>query len=81
HSPYILYALNNCMLGGLVGDNLSEPEKAKLQSAAAWLKPEEVSVWQIKDDGTLISIKDKRTGTIGKHYFNEVMNRMSIMRC
>jgi hypothetical protein len=62
------------MLGGLVGDNLSEPEKAKLQSAAAWLKPEEVSVWQIKDDGTLISIKDKRTGTIGKHYFNEVMN-------
>lgn len=38
-------------------------------------EPDFVSVWQIKD-GSLVNIKDVRTHTIGKHYFNDVMNDM-----
>ncbi len=74
HSPYILYALNNCMLGGLVKDSVSSEEKDNLQSKDAWIEPDLVSVWQIKEDGTLGSTKDPRSGTIGKQYFNDVMN-------
>lgn len=73
HSPYILYALNNCIMGWLVKDNMPEDIAKSLESYHSWIDPKDVSAWQIKD-GTLISIQEQRTNSIGKHYFNEVMN-------
>lgn len=73
HSPYILYALNNCIMGWLVKDNMPENIAKSLESYHSWIDPKDVSAWQIKD-GTLISIQEQQTNSIGKHYFNEVMN-------
>lgn len=75
HSPYILHAFNNCMILGQVQENLTEELKTELDCRDAAIIPEFVSVWQISD-GCLVDIKDARTNTIGKHYFNDVMNDM-----
>lgn len=73
HSPYILYALNNCMMGYLVKDNIPEEKATSMPSKNSWIDPNLVSVWQI-DDGKLISVQDANTRTVGKHYFNKEMN-------
>jgi predicted ATPase len=75
HSPYILYALNNCMMGALISDKLNEDEKKDFLSKNSWISPDKVNVFQIKD-GTLCSIKNSRTGTVDKHYFNGIMKEI-----
>lgn len=77
HSPYILYALNNCMLGFLVKDDMPEVEKETLKSNLSWINPDLVSVWEIEENkGTLVNIKNEDTKTISKHYFNKIMNEV-----
>ena len=75
HSPYILHAFNNSMLLGQVKEMLPKEMMNHLDCKEAAISPDLVSVWQIKD-GVLVNIKDARTNTIGKHYFNDVMNDM-----
>jgi len=75
HSPYILYALNNCMMGAVISDKLSKNEKKGFLSKNSWISPNEVNIFQIKD-GTLLSIKNKKTGTVDKHYFNGIMKEI-----
>lgn len=74
HSPYTLYAINNCMLSYKVGEDMDNEDKLRLPSYASRINPDLVSVWQTNDDGTLTDIKTSPLGLIGKHYFNEVMN-------
>lgn len=73
HSPYILYSLNNCIMGWLVKDNMPEDVANSLESHNSWINPKLVSAWQIKD-GEIFSIQEHHTNSIGKHYFNEIMN-------
>ena len=81
HSPYILYALNNCMMGYLVNENMPEDEKNELLSKNSWIDPKLVSVWEIKEiegikenEENIRLVKNTDTGTISKHYFNRIMN-------
>lgn len=74
HSPYTLYAINNCMLGYKVKDKLDSDDKRNLSSIQSCINPDIVSVWQINNNGELCDIKNSPAGIIGKHYFNEVMN-------
>ncbi len=77
HSPFILYALNNCMMGYLVKDNMPKEEQSELKSNQSWIDPKSVSVWEIEENkGTLKSIQDEKTGTISKNYFNSIMNEV-----
>ncbi len=77
HSPYILYALNNCMMGYSVMENMPPEEQEELKSKASWINPDFVSVWEIDENkGTIRSIKNDKTKTIDKHYFNQVMNEV-----
>lgn len=71
HSPYLLYALNNCMLGGLVKDKLSKEELENINFSNAFIHPSFVSVFQIADGA--ISIIQKEDGLIGNNYFDENM--------
>lgn len=74
HSPYILYALNNCMLGYLVKNKLSKPSKSdKLVSNFynSFINPQEVAVWSLKDGS--VSIIQDEDGLIGKNYFDDCM--------
>lgn len=77
HSPYILYAVNNCIMGDLISSNLTEDEKNEFLSKDSWLSPSLVNIYEInKQNGTIKSIKDERTGTVNKHYFNKIMNEI-----
>lgn len=71
HSPYILYALNNCMDGFSLSDKLPESIKSTIKSASSFINPDDVNIWQIRD-GKLESIKEG--DSVGQHYFNEIMN-------
>lgn len=69
HSPYILFSLNNCMMGGLVRGNMPIREAEKLPSYPAWINPSEVSVYEIHD-GHVRCIQDK-DGIIEDNYLNQ----------
>lgn len=71
HSPFILYALNNCMLGHIANQNSSNSELLEQPSSDAWIAPAKVSIWQIQE-GVLNSIQDE-VGLIQENYFDQVM--------
>ena len=73
HSPYILYSLNNCIMGWIVKNDRPKEIAERLESRFAWIDPNLVSAWQIKD-GEIISIQEEKTRNIAKHYFNQAMN-------
>lgn len=82
HSPYVLYALNNCLMAYLVKNHMDEETASKIDSVKYAVDPKDVSVWSIKD-GYLRNdknephktIQDER-GLIRKNYFNEVMRQV-----
>lgn len=71
HSPYVLYSINNCLMGYNVKDNLDKNDVSDIHNQSSWVNPDLVSIWQVKD-GQLISVKDEITKTVTKHYFNEI---------
>jgi predicted ATPase len=75
HSPYILYSINNCLMGYNISKTLNSEEKEEFKSHKSWINPDEVSLFEIKN-GNIYSIKDLRTNTVTKHYFNENLNEI-----
>ena len=75
HSPYVLYALNNCMLGGLVEGNIPKDEQDEFQSKSSWIDPKSVSVWEI-EDGCIRDIQDK-DNIISENYFDTKMTELT----
>ena len=75
HSPYILFSLNNCMMGGLVKDNIPEKERHSFVSQTAWIDPKKVSIYEIHD-GELKSIQDE-DGIIEDNYLNKAYKENS----
>lgn len=80
HSPYILYALNNCMLGGLLKDRISD--QSLLLHQESFVNPKYVSVWELRDgvfsstqDNNDKTIQDKE-GLIRSNYFDRVMHNI-----
>ena len=69
HSPYILFALNNCMLGGLVRNNIPEEDRPTFESYPSWIDPKLVSVYEIQDR-TIRRIQDA-DGIIEDNYLNQ----------
>ena len=69
HSPYILFALNNCMMGGLVRDNIPEEDRPTFESYPSWIDPKLVSVYEIQDR-TIRRIQDA-DGIIEDNYLNQ----------
>lgn len=79
HSPYVLYALNNCMQGYLVRKNLPENLKEK---SASWLNPKDVGVWELRDGELSSEIDEKNKtlqdedGLIRGNYFDRIMHNI-----
>lgn len=69
HSPYILFALNNCILGGLVRNNIPEEDRPTFESYPSWIDPKLVSVYEIQDR-TIRRIQDEE-GIIKDNYLNQ----------
>lgn len=71
HSPYILYSINNCMMGFNVKDNIPKNELDEITNTKSWIDPNLVSIWQVQN-GEIFTVKDEVTKTVTKHYFNEI---------
>ena len=72
HSPYVLFALNNCLIGGLVGEKM---ENNHLQSRGSWVSPSDVAVYEIHE-GTLKRIQDE-DGLLDNNYLNRAYKKIS----
>ena len=75
HSPYVLFALNNCMMGGLVKKNIPLKERNTFASYKSWIDPKKVSIYEIHD-GTLKCIQDE-DGIIEDNYLNQAYKENS----
>ena len=83
HSPFILYALNNCMLAHTALDRISNEIKLNLDfQEVSYLDPKQVAVWEIRE-GYIENIDGERNvtiqntlGLIGSNYFDRVMGNI-----
>ncbi len=75
HSPFILFALNNCMMGGLVGNNMPSDEAIALPSFNSWVNPQDVSIYEIHYGG-IRRIQDE-DGIIEDNYLNQAYKENS----
>lgn len=75
HSPYILFALNNCMMGGLVRSNIQADDAKEFSSYSAWIDPKLISVFEL-EDGTIRCIQDE-DGIIEDNYLNKAYKKNS----
>ena len=74
HSPYILYAINNCILGGLVKDKMSVDEFNEIAIKDSFIDPKKISVFQIAD-GKINNIQNE-DGLIGENFFDNIMKEL-----
>lgn len=74
HSPFILYALNNCMMSYLVKDKLDNDDLNKINCIESSINPKDISIYQI-ENGKVNSIQQE-DGLIGKNYFDDKMKEI-----
>ena len=74
HSPYILYALNNCMMAGLVYDKMDEESKGRLKCDTSKISPSDVSIYEIREG--VVKRVQKEDGLIQDNYFDQQMGKL-----
>lgn len=74
HSPYILYALNNCILSSLVENKIPEKIRQKIECIDSSINPKEISIYEIKD-GRIDCIQQEN-GLIGNNFFDIQMKEV-----
>ena len=80
HSPYTLYALNNCILANIVKEEMPKEEFDNLGCANVIISPKDIAVREIErgkmktygKSSTSSTIQDE-SGLIRQNYFNQVM--------
>ena len=74
HSHYILYALNNCMMAGLVYDKMDDGLKERLKCGAFRVDPSYISIYEIRE-GVVKRIQ-KEDGLIQDNYLDQQMGKL-----
>ena len=69
HSPFILYALDNCMLAGMAVDR-GKAEKLDATTRESAISPKDVGLWLLRDGG-IISLQDEKDHLLNKDLFND----------
>jgi hypothetical protein len=81
HSPYVLYAINNCILAYLTNEKLAPKNSYKLHCKNSKIQPDLISIYELKD-GKIENIQQK-DGLIGENFFDikmrEVMDEFYLM--
>lgn len=83
HSPYILYAINNCILANIVKGNVEEEDRSDVDvPESAWLDGKKISVWELRngyiqnqEKELNLTIQDKDR-LIRGNYFDRVMHNI-----
>jgi hypothetical protein len=73
HSPYVLYAINNCIMGYLVKEKMPKNERKILESTKASINPEQISIWEIEENKGTIKCIQGKDGLIEDNYFDGSM--------
>lgn len=76
HSPYVLFAVNNCILGGIVGKNIPDSHRERFESALSWIDRSDVNLLEIAD-GKLREIQDNEDGLLLDNYLNDAYKKIS----
>lgn len=74
HSPYVLYAINNCIMASIVIKNLSDSDKNRLPCFKSAISPDLISIYEIKN-GYVEGIQQE-DGLIGDNFFDNQMKRV-----
>ena len=74
HSPYVLYAINNCIMAGIVWDKMREADKEKLKCKLSIINPKDISIYQL-NEGEITSIQQE-DGLVGNNYFDTKMKEL-----
>jgi predicted ATPase len=81
HSPYVLYAINNCIMAHLTQNKMIKSEADKLYCDKSKIDPSLISIYELKN-GKIQSIQQE-DGLIGDNFFDmkmkEVMNEFYVM--
>ncbi len=82
HSPYLLYALNNCILANVVKEKMPHNKLDRIGCSGITLDPKDVSVYEL-EDGTFRPIEQNtdtgeytiqdNSGLIRQNFFDRVM--------
>lgn len=72
HSPYVLYALNNCMMAGLVSKKMEANELGKLKCNLSKINPLDVSIYEIRE-GVVRGTIQGEDSLISDNYFDQKM--------
>ena len=79
HSPYILYALNNCLLGYKVKDKFPKGVTELREHEDSFVNPKDVAVWEIRDGEFSSAVDEKNLtlqdgdGLIRGNYFDRII--------
>ncbi|REC63046.1 hypothetical protein DRF65_07405 [Chryseobacterium pennae] len=74
HSPYILYAINNCMLTYLVKNKIPSNLIDRINCYNSAISPDNINIFEIKN-GTINNIQQEN-GLIGENYFDSQMKEV-----
>lgn len=76
HSPYVLFAINNCIMGKLVEKNIpTEKFEDVAKNRSSWISPKEVGIYEI-ENGRIRCIQDE-DGIIEDNYLNQAYKENS----
>lgn len=85
HSPYILYALNNCLLANIVKEKMPKSKIKEISCANIKLNSSDVSVYELENgtfrpieqniDSEIFTIQDN-SGLIRQNFFDRVMKEI-----
>lgn len=83
HSPYILYAVNNCILANIVKGNVEVEDRSDVDvPESVWVDGKKISVWELRDGYIKnqekelnLTIQDN-DGLIRGNYFDRVMHNI-----
>lgn len=74
HSPYILYAINNCIMAYLTRDKISEKNSQNLYCGKSKIQSDLISIYEIKDG--IIEKIQQEDGLIGDNFFDKKMKEV-----
>lgn len=69
HSPFVIFAINNCIMRYMVKDKIDENLKFELLYNKATIDPKDISIYQI-ENGNLKNIQDE-DGNLDENFIND----------
>lgn len=78
HSPYILTQLNILLFAGLLQQKGKKEQVSEIIAPTMAITPEELNVYAVQEEGTVVSIIDVETNMISQNYLDSVSEELSI---